>query len=70
MKDAKVVAHVERAVKDALEQLAQEDGRKLSSYVDRVLVRYLQQKGRLPGSRSVGAQRKQKLRAKSEVSGA
>jgi hypothetical protein len=50
-KDAQVVAHVERAVKQALEELAQEDGRRLSSYVERLLLRHLQEKKRLQGAK-------------------
>jgi len=47
-KDAQIVAHVEKPVREALEELAQEDGRKLSSYVERVLIKHLKQKRRLP----------------------
>lgn len=50
-KDAQVVAHVERAVKTALEDLAREDGRKVSSYVERLLLRHLQEKNRLPAAK-------------------
>jgi hypothetical protein len=50
-KDAQIVAHVERAIKNALEELAHEDGRRLSSYIERLLVKHLEQKKRLPKSK-------------------
>lgn len=47
-KDAQVVAHVERSVREALEALARDDGRKLSAYVERLLVAHLEKKRRAP----------------------
>jgi hypothetical protein len=47
-KDAQVVAHVERHVREALESLARDDGRKLSAYVERLLISHLEKKRRLP----------------------
>lgn len=43
-----VTAHVDPAIKAALQQLADEDGRPLSTYVERLLHRHLDQKKRLP----------------------
>ncbi len=54
-KDAQVVAHVERAVKDALEELARENGRRVSSYIERLLLRHLQEKKRLPAAKPKGS---------------
>ena len=42
-----VVSRVDAAIKAALEQLAKEDGRSLSGYVERLLIAHLKAKGRL-----------------------
>lgn len=47
-KDAQVVAHVEHSVRDALKELAREDGRKLSAYVERLLIAHIAKKRRGP----------------------
>jgi hypothetical protein len=48
-KDCQIVAHVERSVRDAFAQLARGDGRKVSAYVERVLIAHLKKKRRMPG---------------------
>jgi hypothetical protein len=60
-KDAQIVAHVERVVRDAFEELAREDGRKISAYAERVLLAHLEKKGRMPAS--IGKRAKVKTRA-------
>lgn len=40
-KDAQVVAHVEKSVRQSLEHLAKADGRTLSAYVERLLIAHL-----------------------------
>jgi hypothetical protein len=47
-KDSQITAHVPAAVKSALEGLAREDGRPLSTYVERLLLAHLTKKKRLP----------------------
>ena len=47
-KNTQVVAHVERSVKESLEELARQNDRSLSHYIERVLLKHLEQKGRLP----------------------
>lgn len=45
-KTAQIVAHVEPAVRKALEELARNDGRTLSTYTERLLVAHLVKKKR------------------------
>jgi hypothetical protein len=47
-KTAQVVAHVEPSVRRALEELARNDGRTLSTYAERLLVAHLAKKKRGP----------------------
>jgi hypothetical protein len=47
-KNAQVVAHVERSVREALEQLARENDRSLSQYVERILQKHLEKRKRVP----------------------
>jgi hypothetical protein len=51
-KDAQVVAHVEKPIRHALEELAREDGRTLSAYIERLLLMHLEKKRRLPAKPS------------------
>jgi len=47
-KTAQVVAHVEPAVRQALDELARADGRTLSTYAERLLLAHLAKKKRVP----------------------
>ena len=51
-RNAQVVAHVELSVKEALAALAQDNERSLSQYAELILLKHLQQKGRLPTKKS------------------
>jgi hypothetical protein len=52
-KTAQVVAHVEPAIRQALEELARTDGRTLSTYAERLLLAHLAKKKKLPAKARV-----------------
>jgi len=47
-RDAAITARVEKAVKEALVTLAEEDGRPHSQYLERLILIHLQEMNRLP----------------------
>ncbi len=53
-KTAQVVAHVEPAIRQALEELARTDGRTLSTYTERLLLAHLAKKKKLPAKAKPG----------------
>jgi antitoxin component of RelBE/YafQ-DinJ toxin-antitoxin module len=59
-RNAAITTRVDPAIKAAIEQLADADGRTLSQYLERVLVQHLAQKKRLPTAKPYRAPRPRK----------
>ncbi len=54
-RDARLGVRLHVDLREALERLAEEDGRSISQYVERVLVEHVRQKGTASGKQKRGA---------------